>query len=126
MLKVLFVAIGGAVGSVLRYLIGGWVQQLSPGFPVGTLTINIVGCFFIGFLATLFTGPFLIRDEYRAFILVGVLGGFTTFSTFSWDTNRLADTGQFTAAAANVLLSVGVGLVATWIGARLAQALYGV
>lgn len=127
MLKLVYIAIGGAFGSVLRYLVSGWVQRLTPGvFPIGTMVVNLSGCVVIGFLAALLTGPLVVREEYRVGLLVGVLGGYTTFSSFSLDTNRLADSGQFLSASANVLLSVGVGLAATWVGARVAQYLYSI
>jgi fluoride exporter len=126
MTRILMVAAGGATGAVLRYLIGGWCQKLmnSP-FPIGTLAINVTGCFLIGFLATVFSRYILIRDEYRIAILIGVLGGFTTFSTFGWETFSLINDGQKWHAAANLLLSNVVGLGGVWIGYRLAEKWYG-
>lgn len=125
-MKVLFVAIGGAAGSVLRYLVGGWVQKWTGlTFPLGTMLINISGCFAIGILATLFTGPILIREEYRVGLLVGVIGGFTTFSSFSLETNRLADDSEWFYAALYVGLSVVVGLLSTWAAIRMVNYFYG-
>lgn len=123
-LSLIFVA--GGCGCVLRYGLAGWVQRFGNGsFPTGTLAVNVLGCVAIGFLAALFTGPVLIREEYRLAILVGLLGGFTTFSTFGHETINLTDNGQFGLAALNLLLSNGLGLAAAWLGARLAVAAYG-
>ncbi len=125
-LKLGLIAVGGGLGSVLRYLVSGWGQRLSSGtFPWGTLIVNIAGCFFIGLLNALFSGPLLIRQEYRVAILVGVLGGFTTFSAFGWETVSLATDGGTARALLNVLLSVGLGLTAVWFGLRLGQKLFG-
>jgi len=127
MLKIFLIALGGGIGSVLRYLVQGWTfKYFSTTFPLGVLVVNVSGCFAIGFFAGAWlTGPVMVREEYRAAILIGVLGGYTTFSTFSWETLRLADANQLLAAAANIILSVALGLVATWGGARMAQAIYG-
>ncbi|MCP4248982.1 MAG: fluoride efflux transporter CrcB [bacterium] len=119
MVKLLLIAAGGGVGAVLRYLVAGWGQRLGDGsFPWGTLIVNCSGCLAIGFLAALFAGPHLIREEYRVAILVGLLGAFTTFSTFGWETFALANTGQFALAAVNLVASNGVGLLAVWLGYR--------
>ena len=121
MLKLLFIAGGGAVGSVLRYLAAGWGQRLIPGvFPLGTLLVNVSGCLLIGYIASLLAGPALVRDEYRLAILVGFLGGFTTFSTFGYETWALVTDREWGLAAANVLLSNVLGLAALWLGHRLA------
>jgi CrcB protein len=127
MVKFALIMVGGAVGSVLRYLLQGFGQQLTrTTFPLGTLIVNVVGCLAIGFLSALFNGPLPIRAEYRAGIVVGVLGGFTTFSAFGWETFSLANEGQFLRATANVLLSVVVGLAAVFAGYRIAQRWFGV
>jgi fluoride exporter len=127
MTRILLIAAGGGLGSVLRYLVAGWGQRLSNGsFPLGTLLVNVIGCLAIGFLNTAFSGPILIRQEYRIALTIGVLGGFTTFSAFGWETFSLAGDGQTVRALANVLLSIGLGLVAVWIGCRLAEKWFGV
>lgn len=126
MLRYLLIMTGGAIGSASRYALQGWAQRLGDGsFPLGTLLVNVVGCFAIGVLNVLFTGPFPIRVEYRVGVLVGVLGGFTTFSAFGWETFALANEGQFLGALANVVLSVTLGMAAVWFGYRLAERLYG-
>ncbi len=127
MFRLTLIFLAGGCGSVLRYGLSGWVQRLggNSSFPTGTLVVNVVGCVAIGFLAALFTGPMLIREEYRLAILVGLLGGFTTFSTFGYETVALTNSGQWGFAALNVVLSNGLGLAAAWMGARAAVALYG-
>ena len=121
-MKILLVATGGALGSVLRYVLGGWIQTASGSlFPIGTMSINVLGCLVIGFLAAL--SP---RESYRLFVMVGILGGFTTFSTFGLETFLRLNERQYSQAAANVLLSVVLGLLAVWLGYRLSEWLYGV
>ncbi len=120
------IALGGAAGAVSRYLLTGWTQKLTfVKFPVGTLAVNIIGCLLIGFLASALAGPLMIRQEYRLGILVGLLGGFTTFSSFGWETLELLGDGQYTLAAVNIFASNGLGLLAVWAGARGARVFVG-
>lgn len=127
MLKYALIAFGGGAGSLLRYLVQGWAQRMTRGtFPLGTLIVNVVGCFAIGYLNMLFTTRWPIRMEYRVGLLVGVLGGFTTFSAFGWETFSLANDGQALRAMLNLLLSVGLGWAAVWIGCRVAERSFGV
>ena len=130
MFRIALIALGGGGGSVLRYLVQGWVQAAAQRlgmrpFPLGTLLVNISGCFAIGFLATLFAGPRMIREDYRFAIITGILGGYTTFSSFSWESNQLANEREFLLASVNVGVSVVVGLIATWLGRELVVSLYG-
>ena len=126
MTRFLLIFVGGGTGSLMRYVVAGWAQRLSNStFPVGTLAVNLVGCALIGFLTPILTGPVLIREEYRLAVLVGLLGGFTTFSTYGWETVCLADDRQFWLAAANILASNLLGLGAAWLAARLATMIYG-
>jgi len=127
MYKILLVAAGGGVGSAMRYLVAGWGQRLTDGtFPVGTLIVNITGCFLLGLLNYLFSGPYLIREEYRTAITIGFLGGFTTFSTFGWETFSLTNDGQALRAILNILSSVLLGFAAVWMGYRLTEKCFGV
>jgi fluoride exporter len=122
----LLIALGGAIGSVARFLLSLWVQPVRPGlplthFPVGTLVVNVTGCLAIGVLHALFYGsPHAAneRPELRAFLIVGVLGGYTTFSSFGRETLNLIGDNQLGAAAAYVLLSNALGLIAVWLGMR--------
>ncbi|MBT98640.1 MAG: fluoride efflux transporter CrcB [Dehalococcoidia bacterium] len=123
MLIILFVGVGGFIGAILRYLITNWVQDTlhTLSLPYGTLTVNIVGCLLIGLLAGLTESRNLLGPETRALILVGVLGGFTTFSTFGYETIQLLRDGESLAAFSNVGLQLCLGLVAVWIGYSASQ-----
>jgi len=110
------IAVGGAAGSVLRYLIGGAVQRTSAGgFPVGTMFVNVSGCFLIGILLRQFLNM-QVSPELRAFLVVGFCGGFTTFSTFSAETLGLIEGGEYGRATGYVILSVVLCLAATFAG----------
>jgi CrcB protein len=114
-----WVALGGALGSVARYACSGLaVRWLGAGFPWGTLFVNVAGSFLIGVLAAfvIADGRPALGPDARAFFMVGILGGFTTFSSFSLETLNLARDGALGAAAANVLLSLVSCLVAVWLG----------
>ena len=119
----LWIAVGGALGSMARFWLAMVVGSiLGPQFPWGTIFINIVGSFVIGFFATL-TGPGGRIDasfNARAFVMVGICGGFTTFSAFSLQTLDLARMGRWLQAGGNVVLSVVACLVAVWVGHLLA------
>jgi CrcB protein len=126
MVKFLLIAAGGGVGALLRYLIAGWGQTLVGGwFPLGTLIVNTAGCLIIGALGAYFAGPQLIREEYRIALLVGVLGAFTTFSTFSWETLSLARDGELRLAMVNVVLTNVLALTAVWLGYRFTEKWFG-
>ncbi len=118
-LTVLWVALGGALGSAARYWCSGLAARLfGDGFPWGTLLVNVTGSLIIGFFATV-TGPegkWLVSGNIRQFVMVGVLGGFTTFSAFSLQTLVLFEQGEWLRAAGNVLGSVLLCLAAVWFG----------
>lgn len=124
--QVLAIAAGGACGSVLRFYVStGVYQWLGRGFPYGTLAVNVVGSFLIGLLAeALILQRVALTLEFRAAILVGVLGGFTTFSSFALETLYLLEQGQFIKAAANIGVSVFVCLAAAWLGVLSGRSLY--
>jgi CrcB protein len=114
-----WVALGGALGSVARYGCTGLAARvLGPSFPWGTLIVNAAGSHIIGFLATLMApdGRLLATPDARALLLIGVLGGFTTFSSFSLDTLNLARDGEWLWASTNVVASVVLCLAAVWLG----------
>ncbi len=114
-----WIALGGAIGSVLRFWCSGAVAGLfGQTFPWGTLMVNIAGSFIIGFTATL-TGPdgrLFVPSDARSFVMVGVCGGYTTFSSFSLQTLSLVQDGEWLLAGGNVLLSVSLCLIAVWLG----------
>ena len=118
MTNILLVGFGGFIGSVLRYLASGYVQQSTKSidFPYGTLVVNVVGCFIIGFLAQLAEDRGVFTSESRIFVFTGFLGGFTTFSSFGNETLNLARDSQMLNAFANVGANVVLGLFAVWLG----------
>ena len=122
-MRMLLVGAGGFLGSIARYLTGGCVHDLAPGslFPFGTLIVNVAGCFAIGVLAYFVEDRGTLGADWRAFLMVGVLGGFTTFSAFGYETLNLARDGQLSLAMANILLNVCIGLLAVLSGNVLAH-----
>jgi CrcB protein len=121
-LSVLAIALGGAAGSVLRYATSlGVYGLLGRAFPYGTLVVNVVGCLAMGFLYVWLVERSAVSAELRAGLLIGVLGGFTTFSSFSIETLSLLEAGEHVRAALNVLASVVFCLLATWLGLVLAR-----
>jgi CrcB protein len=126
MLAYLWVAIGGALGSVGRFWLSGFVAgRVGETFPWGTILVNITGCFIIGFFNTLTgtEGRWLVPPAARTFFLIGVCGGYTTFSSFSLQTLTLAKDGEWLRAGANILLSVILCLLGVWLGHVLAAQL---
>jgi fluoride exporter len=119
MLMYLWVAIGGALGSMGRFWLNGIVSRhFGETFPWGTMLINISGSLLIGLFATLTgtDGRFFIPASFRTFFMVGICGGYTTFSSFSLQTLNLANNGEWLRAGANVLLSVVLCLAGVWLG----------
>ena len=116
--SVLYVALGGALGSVSRYLVGTWAQNASKSidFPYGTLTVNLIGCFIIGFLSHLAETRGVFTPETRSLVIIGVLGGFTTFSSFGNDSINLLRDGEIFNALANISANVILGLALVWLG----------
>ncbi|HOP39691.1 MAG TPA: fluoride efflux transporter CrcB [Geobacteraceae bacterium] len=118
----LAVAVCGGLGCLSRYLISGWVYNLlGRNFPYGTFVVNILGAFIIGFLMEFGIRSTLIPATLRMGITIGFLGGLTTFSTFSYETFRLIEEGNFITASANAILSVLVCLLFTWVGITIAR-----
>ncbi len=117
MKALLFIAVGGAIGAVLRYGASlGVYSFMGRGFPYGTLFVNVAGSLLMGLLSVMMLERFNIGPEWRAAVLVGVLGSFTTFSTFSIETLNLLEQGDVMRAVTNIVSSVLVCLVAVWFG----------
>ena len=123
----LFVGAGGFLGSIARYLLSGWVQRAAQDswLPYGTMSVNLLGCLVIGVLAGLAQSRGILTPNSRAFLLVGVLGGFTTFSSFSYDTVGLFNDGRTLAALLNIAGQVILGITATWLSYHLVQRIGG-
>jgi len=123
-LRTLTVGVGGFLGASARYLLGGAIYRWLPAtFPWATFVINVTGCFGIGFIVALAEERMLLGPTTRLFLTVGVLGGYTTFSTFGYETIALLRESSFGSAAVNVLGQVVLGLLAVWAGAAAARIL---
>jgi fluoride exporter len=123
--RTVIVGAGGFLGASARYLLGGIVHRYLPTtFPYATFVINVTGCFGIGFLAVLAEERLVLGPGARLFLIIGVLGGYTTFSTFGYETLVLLRAGSHLAGALNVLGQVALGLGAVWLGATAARALW--
>lgn len=121
--QLLWVGAGGFLGSVGRFVIAGFFNRLSPAlaFPIGTLAVNILGCFLIGLLHGLAESRNMLGTDTRIFLFIGVLGGFTTYSTFGFESLALLKDGAMFKASANIIIHVFVGLAAVWLGDTLGR-----
>ena len=120
----LWIGIGSALGGIGRYLLSGFIaHRVGEVFPMGTLVVNVTGSFLIGFVAALSApeGRIFLTPLTRQFLMIGVLGGYTTFSSFSLQTLSLTSEGEWLYAILNVTLSVLLCLLAVWLGQVLAQ-----
>ncbi len=119
----LFVGLGGFFGAISRFLIAGFAQKIAgTTFPVGTLTVNVLGSFLIGFLVPLFEN--IIAPQWKAFFITGFLGALTTFSTFSYETTVLLQEGLIAKALLNITLNVVLCITATLSGMALFQSIF--
>ena len=124
MLQILAIATGGAVGAVLRFSVSNGVYRiLGRDFPYGTMAVNVLGSFLMGILFILMVERLAVSAEFRSAILVGLLGAFTTFSSFSMETLSLIEGGEPTKAILNIVFSVVLCLAATWLGVGLGRQL---
>lgn len=120
----LWIAVGGGIGSVLRYLMYTRIDELhATGFPIGILVVNIIGSFFMGLLAWVLTNHIELSEHHRLAVLVGLLGGFTTFSSFSHDTLHLFLQGQYFTVLLHIVLSVVLCIMAAGVGLYVAKSL---
>ena len=123
MLTVILIAVFGALGCVARYYVSGWTyEKLGWGYPWGTLAVNIAGAFLIGLIMELGLKGAAIPANVRIGLTIGFLGGLTTFSTFSYETFRLLESGRILIAFSNVIVSVTACLLFTWLGIVVAKA----
>jgi CrcB protein len=127
MTGIILVGVGSFLGGILRYGLSLWVHRVldNPWFPYGTLAVNVLGCLIIGLLAGLAETRAALSSQVRLFLFVGILGGFTTFSSFALETFSLARDTQNAAALANVGAQLVLGLLAVWLGNMFAHALGG-
>jgi CrcB protein len=123
--KLLLVGIGGFVGSIARYALSGYVQDLTKGsFPAGTLAVNVLGCCLVGAISQLAEARGLLAPEMRALVVVGLLGGFTTFSAFGNETLNLLRDRDWMLATANVAAHIVLAIGAVWAGRTAAHLLW--
>ncbi len=121
-MRVLLIGLFGLAGTLARYGLQGGVQRLSGStFPYGTLAVNVIGSFVVGFVATLTLERVVVSQDLRAAILIGFCGGFTTYSAFAWETLLLARDGSPLGAAMNIALQLALGIGAAWLGASAAR-----
>ena len=128
MLKILYVGFGGFLGSISRYVVSGSVQKLFPAaisFPIGTFTVNILGCLIIGFLGSIAEIRQVFSAEGRILLFIGFLGGFTTYSTFGFETFNLIRDQQYFTAISNIFSHIITGIIAVWLGFIIARAIFG-
>lgn len=120
------IGLGGFAGAILRYLVSGWVQNRSGSiiFPYGTAAVNLIGCFIIGLLTFLVETRSSFSVETRAFVLIGLLGSFTTFSTFGSETLMLLRNGRIDMAALYAGGQVVIGVLMVWLGRLLAAGIW--
>ncbi len=125
MVKILIIGAGGFIGAICRYGLSGWIYRVlkNPWYPFGTLGVNCLGCLLIGFLGGLVENREMLRPGLRLFLMIGLLGAFTTFSTFGYETFALLRNSQFGAAALNSAAQVILGLAAVWLGFSLSNLL---
>lgn len=122
MWKILLIGVGGGAGAILRHFVGVWsLHWFGSGFPIGTLIVNVAGCFLLGTLYEATAAAEWISNEWRHGLGVGFLGGLTTFSTFGYETHAHLQNSLWRHAAANVVLNVALGLVAVWAGISVAK-----
>ena len=117
MQNIIVIGVAGLIGTLVRYWLSGIIDnRAGTSFPFGTLTVNLIGCFVIGFLFYAFADEFVLHPTIRSAVFIGLLGGFTTFSSFGIQTFTLLENGQVLWAALNILLSNVGGLVLVWFG----------
>jgi len=113
---VLLIGIGGFIGAILRYTIGGWVQNSFVNFPLGTLTVNVIGSFFLGLIMYLSEYQGIFGEETRIFLTIGILGAFTTLSTFSYESFRLLENSNLMLLTINIVATVLLSMLAVYLG----------
>lgn len=123
MMHVIYIGLGGFIGAVSRYLVSRYLGNLIPSFPLGTLAVNILGSFALGFIIYSLSQGKTISPDMRDFITIGIIGGFTTMSSFAYESFRMAELGQMLFFALNIALNVVLCIAAIYAGKELAMLL---
>lgn len=125
MIKPLLAGVGGFIGSSARYLAGNAVTRIAayPAYPLATTVVNIAGCLVIGILGGIAETHDIFSESVRVFLFIGILGGFTTFSTFGYESLQLARQNQYGLAVANIAIQLVLGLAAVWTGFKIVKAI---
>jgi len=126
MYSLLLIGVGGFIGAVLRYLVSGWLQSSNSVFPFGTLGVNFIGSFFLGLVMYLSEYRGMFSDETRIFLTIGILGAFTTMSTFSYESFRLLEQREIFLLMANITGTIMITLLAVYLGRAIAMNLEGI
>jgi len=126
MYSMLLIGIGGFLGAILRYLVSGWIQNINSGFPVGTLGVNFIGSFCISLVMYLSEYRGLFNEETRIFLTIGLLGAFTTMSTFSYESFRLLEQREISLLMINVIGTIMLTLLAVYLGRAIVLNLEGI
>ncbi len=122
LMNILIIGMGGFIGAILRYLLSGWTHRIAgASFPYGTLAVNVLGSFLLGFFLIIAEGRFIVTPQIRNLIAIGLLGAFTTYSTFSFETIMLLREMMYFQALLNMALNLILGLIAVWLGITLAR-----
>lgn len=120
MIKVLYIGLGGFFGSIVRYIASKYINNLTGNFPLGTLFVNVTGSFILGFIIYSVATGKNVSPEFRDFSTIGFIGAYTTMSTFAYESFRLAELSEFMFFVLNVVLNVGLCLLAVYFGKELA------
>ena len=123
MAELIFIGFGGFLGAIARYAAGNYIHNKLEihDFPIGILIVNIIGCYIIGVLSGIVETKDIFNENFRSLVFIGLLGSFTTFSTFSKDTFSMITQGNFGFAFLNIIISVLMGLVFVWLGYQTAK-----
>jgi CrcB protein len=122
--RIILLIVFGAIGTLARYGLDGWIQlRVGPAFPAGTLTVNLLGCFLLGVLGQFGLNHLSMPPDWRIGLTIGLMGGFTTFSTFSWESVRMLEAGEWLRVSLYLAASLLGGLLAMMLGMRLGNAL---
>lgn len=124
MTTLIYIGVGGFIGSILRYLLSRYINNFAVNFPLGTLCVNVFGSFVLGFIISLLTADKKIPADLRDFMTIGLIGGFTTMSSFAYESIRLVELNEYLLFCLNVAFNVILSLIAVYLGKELSLLIY--